>query len=93
MKLYTLVSLVTAVAALPTEIKRADNFTVQQWIAAGAGDSRRGSLLPRTVERAEGSSPCRSRRARLSARNFPETEKTKARDDARALRNAAPLRP
>lgn len=40
MKLYTLVSLVTAVAALPTEIKRADNFTVQQWIAAGAGDSR-----------------------------------------------------
>ncbi|OSS54963.1 hypothetical protein B5807_00095 [Epicoccum nigrum] len=40
MKLYTLVSLVTAAVALPTEIKRADIVTVQPWIAAVAGDSR-----------------------------------------------------
>lgn len=37
MKLFTLVSLVAAAVALPTEIKRAD---VQPWIAAVAGDSR-----------------------------------------------------
>ena len=40
MKLFTIVSLVTAAAALPTEIKRADIVTVQPWIAAVAGDSR-----------------------------------------------------
>lgn len=40
MRLYTLFSLVSAAAALPSQIRRSDNFTVQPWVAAGANDSR-----------------------------------------------------
>lgn len=40
MLLYTLFSLVAAAAALPSQIRQFDNFTVQPWIAASAGDSR-----------------------------------------------------
>lgn len=40
MRLYTLFSLVAAAAALPSQARRSDDFKVQPWIAASAGDSR-----------------------------------------------------
>ncbi|KAF3036384.1 hypothetical protein E8E11_001753 [Didymella keratinophila] len=40
MHLYTLFSLVSVAAALPSQIRRSNNFTVQPWIAAVAEDSR-----------------------------------------------------
>jgi hypothetical protein len=40
MRLYTLFGLVAAATALPSQKRQSEDFKVQPWIAAGAGDSR-----------------------------------------------------
>lgn len=40
MRLYTLFGLAITATALPSQTRRSDDFEVQPWKAAGAGDSR-----------------------------------------------------